>query len=186
MGIGNRKKRSGRQIPRTIDRRHRRKENTGGTNTVSNQRWGFCRGQSPTGSRRSADGQSAWHVSGRQGLPTTLARDYFAFGFPIDGKCGALFEWQGWLLVWCGVVCARLRLDRGRSRFRVQGLERITYRAVYVLFLLPVSHQTYSQARAEPALIAADDIRSLRILLPKRPRLSSKYSIRLVSKTNRV
>ena len=87
---------------------------------------------------------------------------------PIDGKCGALFEWQGWLLVWCGVVCARLRLDRGRSRFRVQGLERITYRAVYVLFLLPVSHQTYSQARAEPALIAADDIRSLRILLPKR------------------
>jgi len=45
------------------------------------------------------------------------------------------------------------------SRFRVQGMERIAYLVVYVLFVLPVSHQTYSQARAERALIAADDVR---------------------------
>ena len=123
MGIGNRKKRSGRQIPRTIYRRHRRKENTGGTNTVSSQRWGFWRGQSPAllGSRRSAD-ESAWHVSGRQGRPTTIARDIFAFGFQIDGKGGALFEWQGWLLVWCGLCSASARSRPGRGSF--QGLEK--------------------------------------------------------------
>ena len=72
------------------------------------------------------------------------------------------------MVVGVGVVCARLLLDRGPLEVSFQGLERIAYLAVYELFVLPVSHQTYSQARAEPALIAADDIRSLRILLPKR------------------
>ena len=87
---------------------------------VSSQRWGFCRGQTPAllGSRRSADGQSRWHVSGRQGRSTTLARDIFAFGFKIDGKGRAFFEWRGWLLVWCGLCSAAARSRPGRGSFQ--------------------------------------------------------------------
>jgi hypothetical protein len=51
------------------------------------------------------------------------------------------------MVVGVGVVCARLLLDRGPLEVSFQGLERIAYLAVYELFVLPVSHQTYSQAR---------------------------------------
>lgn len=59
---------------------------------------------------------------------------------------------------WCGVVwfVIGFLVDRGRVEVSFQGLERIAYLAVYVLFVLPVNLQTYSRARAKPALIAAD------------------------------
>ena len=168
MGIGNRKKRSGRQIPRTIYRRHRRRENTGGTNTVSSQRWGFCRGQTPAplGSRRSADGQICMARFGPAGPSDHTRARYLRLRLQSTEKVERTSSDKDGC--WCGVVCARLLLDRGRVEVRSRAGRRIAYLAVYVLFVLPVSHQTYSEARAESALIAADDARSLRILLPKR------------------
>jgi hypothetical protein len=56
-----------------------------------------------------------WHVSAGHGrLTTVLAGDILAFGFKIDGKDRALFEWQGWLVgVACDRLPARARLGRG-------------------------------------------------------------------------
>jgi len=150
MGIGNRKKRSGRQIPPTIYRRHRKK--TPEVRIRFESTVGLLPWPDSCPSPQLAIGRWSIYMArcGPAGTSDHTRPRYLRLRFPKSTEKVSALRVARMVVgvVWFG---ARLLLDRGRVEVSFQGR----------------------------TLITADGARRLRILFSKRPRLSLKYSIRL-------